>query len=56
MREVQVREFCCWLQGYFELTMLDGYLSADQVKVIKWRLRRVFTDDGDTREVSRRES
>lgn len=43
------RDFCYWLQGFFELNgmMLNTTLNPDQVKVIKNHLNMVFLHDID---------
>lgn len=39
------RDFCFWLQGYFELS--DGGLTLDQVAVVRRHLGLVFAHDID---------
>ena len=41
------RDFCFWLQGYFELTEAK-WLCADQVKTIERHLALVFTHEIDS--------
>lgn len=41
------RDFCYWLQGFFELSQSDGPLSGQQVAIIKSHLSMVFTNSID---------
>lgn len=41
------RDFCFWLQGYFELSKGDPNLSGDQVNTIKEHLSLVFKVPGE---------
>lgn len=41
------REFCYWLQGFFELGHPQGALNSDQVKMVKDHLALVFKHDID---------
>ncbi len=41
------RDFCFWLQGFFELTDSGNALSANQVEMIKRHLNLVFIHDID---------
>ncbi len=43
------RDFCFWLQGYFEIKEDTGYhdLSADQVEIVKKHLALVFKHEID---------
>lgn len=44
------REFCYWLQGYFELNSPSAYrvaLSADQVELVQKHLSLVFKHEID---------
>jgi len=43
---MQARDFCYWLQGYFELAPLES-LSPTQVDVIKNHLNLVFKHEID---------
>jgi hypothetical protein len=47
---MQARDFCFWLQGYFELAgamPADRSLTADQVQAIKAHLALVFKHEID---------
>jgi hypothetical protein len=39
---MQSRDFCFWLQGFFELSGEDAVLSADQAAMIRRHLDMVF--------------
>lgn len=41
------REFAYWLQGYFELTQVDGGLTAAQADCIRRHLATVFIHEID---------
>ncbi len=44
------REFCYWLQGYFEIDKVrnkPSYLDSDQVQMIQKHLNLVFTHEID---------
>lgn len=42
------RDFCFWLQGYFELSeKMHGIITAEQVEMIKQHLALVFTHEID---------
>jgi len=43
---VKSRDFCYWLQGYFELALQEG-LTPDQVTAIKRHLMLVFKHEID---------
>jgi hypothetical protein len=42
-----MRDFCFWLQGYFELINGEGSLTAEQVEMIKSHLSLVFVHEID---------
>lgn len=49
---MSTRDFCYWLQGYFEINggtelLQPGLLSSDKVKIIKNHLALVFKHDID---------
>jgi hypothetical protein len=47
---MQARDFCYWLQGFFEITEADGHktnLRDTQVDIIKRHLTMVFAHDID---------
>lgn len=41
------RDFCYWLQGYFELKGKESTLSTEQVAVVKKHLAMVFRHEID---------
>jgi len=44
------REFCYWLQGYFEIQSSEPYravLTADQIEMVKKHLSMVFVHEID---------
>jgi hypothetical protein len=41
------RDFCFWLQGYFEVGYKSGGLNNDQVKTIRRHLALVFKHEID---------
>lgn len=41
------RDFCFWLQGYFEISNIDQPLYEDQLKIIKKHLAMVFVHEID---------
>jgi hypothetical protein len=41
------RDFCYWLQGYFEIAGEDIYLEQEQVACIKRHLNMVFIHEID---------
>ena len=41
------RDFCYWLQGYFELGGPEQAMSVDQVKIVKHHLAMVFAHEID---------
>ncbi len=43
---MQSRDFCYWLQGFFELTP-DGELTSQQTAIIKKHLAMVFKHEID---------
>lgn len=45
---MQSRDFCFWLQGFFELreSVPDGSITGDQVEIIKEHLALVFEEFG----------
>lgn len=42
---MQTRDFCFWLQGFFELNPDSNKLSKEQVELIKTHLDLVFKHD-----------
>jgi hypothetical protein len=44
---VQTRDFCFWLQGYFEILGESNPLTGEQVDIIKRHLNLVFAHDID---------
>ena len=42
---MQARDFCFWLQGFFELTGVTGGLEAAQAQMIRDHLNLVFQHD-----------
>lgn len=44
---MQSRDFCFWLQGYFEINGKDEGLSEEQVDMIKRHLSLVFVHEID---------
>ena len=41
------RDFCYWLQGFFELSPSDQHITAEQAKCIKAHLNLVFIHEID---------
>jgi hypothetical protein len=41
------RDFCYWLQGFFELSAQDGPITIEQKHIIKNHLAMVFTHEID---------
>lgn len=41
------RDFCYWLQGFFELTQVPEGLSVEQTKMIRAHLNLVFKHEID---------
>ncbi len=41
------RDFCYWLQGYFEISPPDASLSAEQAEMVRRHLELVFKHEID---------
>lgn len=50
------REFCYWLQGYFELSGSTNGLTADQVECIRRHLQLVDAVQGKPPETTKKAS
>lgn len=44
---MQSRDFCYWLQGFFELSLEDQEISAEQATLIRQHLSLVFKHEID---------
>jgi hypothetical protein len=44
---MKARDFCFWLQGYFELNPSNGPMSSEQQEMVKTHLALVFRHDPD---------
>ena len=45
------QNFCYWLQGYFELTGTDAFLTDEQSKTIRDKLQSVFVKQTTDRSI-----